>query len=114
MTCFIYIATPTEWGNKKNGHFNGFKIGYTANPKQRNYTLRSTDGYTIRATYTIEAESHYDGEDVEKMAQRIYRTEYTAKQLGNDYFKASKVTTDKAVRHFVEIAERAYNKVMRL
>lgn len=106
MTCFIYIATPIEWGNKKNGHFNGFKIGYTANPTQRNYVLRSTDGYTIKATYSIEGDK-YDGQDLETMTQRIYRKEYAVKQVGNDYFKASKVTTDKAVRHFTEIANRA-------
>ena len=106
MQQFIYIATPMEWGAKKNGHFNGFKIGYTANPTQRNYVLRSTDGYTIRATYAIEGDK-YDGQDLEKMTQRIYRKEYQVKQLGNDYFKASKVTTDKAVRHFTEMADRA-------
>lgn len=112
MTCYIYIATPIEWGNNKNGHKNGFKIGYTANPIQRNYILRSTDGYTIRATYLINVDSRYDGEDVERMTQRLYRTEYPVKQQGNDYFKTSKVTTDKAIRHFTEMVDRAYNKVM--
>ena len=106
MLQYIYIATPTEWGNKKNGHYNGFKIGYTANPTQRNYVLRSTDGYTIRATYAIEGDK-YDGQDLEMLTQRIYRKEYSVRQLGNDYFKCSKVTTDKALRHFTEIADRA-------
>lgn len=111
MTRYIYIATPIEWGNKKNGHFNGFKIGYTATPTQRNYVLRSTDGYTMRTLYSIEG-GEYDGKDLEKIIQRIYRREYKVKQIGNDYFKASKVTTDKAVRHFSEIANRAYDKMM--
>lgn len=106
MQQYIYIATPMEWGAKKNGHFNGFKIGYTANPIRRNYVLRSTDGYTIRATFLIDGDK-YDGQDLETLTQRIYRKEYPVKQLGNDYFKANKVTTDKAVRHFSEIANRA-------
>ena len=108
---YIYIATPTEWGVKKNGHHNGFKIGYTSNPVKRNYLLRSVDGYTIRATYAIDGD-RCDGQDLEVMTQRIYRKEYPVKQLGNDYFKTSKVTTDKAVRHFSEIADRARQKVM--
>jgi hypothetical protein len=49
----------------------------------------------------------YDGQDLEKMTQRIYRKEYPVKQVGNDYFKTSKVTTDKAVRHFTEIVNKA-------
>jgi hypothetical protein len=106
MLFYVYIATPTEWGNKKNGHYNGFKIGYTANPTQRNYILRSTDGYTIRATYSMEGDK-YDGQDLEKMTQRIYRRGYPVKQVGNDYFKTSKVTTAKAVRHFTEIVNKA-------
>lgn len=48
FTAYVYIATPTEWGNNRNGHKNGFKIGYTADPTVRNQRLRYKDGYTIR------------------------------------------------------------------
>jgi hypothetical protein len=112
MVAYIYIATPTVWGENKNGHFNGFKIGYTTNPARRNNNLRYIDGYTIRQTYTVEVADTYDGTDIEKMVQRVYRKNYKVKQLGNDYFKSSKVTTAKALKDFTEITQKVYEQVM--
>jgi hypothetical protein len=114
FTAYVYIATPTEWGNNKNGHKNGFKIGYTADPTVRNQRLRYKDGYTIRQTFAFEVPSERIGTAVENMAQVEFILKWAdiVKPMGDDYFKCSKVTTDKALRHFISIAERAYQKVM--
>lgn len=112
MICYIYIATPIEWNKNKNKHSNGFKIGYTTNPTRRNYDLRHTDGYTIRLTYVMDLNNRYDGELVEKVAQRLYRTDFNVEQVGNDYFKANKVITNKAIKCFPEIVQRAHHRAM--
>ena len=114
MICYIYIATPKEWGNNKNGHKNGFKIGYTHDPTSRDYQLRYRDGYTIRQIYAFDAPCERVGTAVENIAQVEFILKWgdKVKLMGDDYFKASKVTTDKALRQFITIAERAYHKVM--
>ena len=114
MTCFIYIATPTEWGQNKSGHKNGFKIGYTADPTRRNYNLRHRDGYTIRQTYSFEAPCERVGTAVENLAQVEFILHWAdkVKPMGDDYFKCSKVTADKALKQFISIVDKAYNKVM--
>lgn len=114
MTCFIYIATPTQWGQNKNGHKNGFKIGYTADPTVRNYGLRHRDGYTIRQTYSFDAPCERVGTAVENLAQVEFILHWAdkVKPMGDDYFKCSKVTADKALKQFISIVDKAYNKVM--
>lgn len=114
MTCFIYIATPKEWGNNKNEHKNGFKIGYTHDPKNRDYQLRCRDGYTIRQTFSFPAPCERVGTAVENIAQVEFILNWAdkVKPMGDDFFKASKITTEKALKQFITIAEKAYNKVM--
>lgn len=110
MTCYIYIATPKEWGNNKCGHPNGFKIGYTANLAQRRSRLSYRDGYIIRQAFEFEAPCERVGTTVEHMAQTYFMFNWSdkVKPLGDDYFKASKVNTNKALKQFQAIAERAY------
>lgn len=102
------------WGENKNGHKNGFKIGYTADPTRRNYALRYLDGYTIRQTYAFDAPHERIGTAVENLTQAYFILEWAdrVKLMGDDYFKSSKVTTEKALRHFIAIAENAHHKVM--